>query len=583
MFDVLASVLLFCGTATVVWWQNTRITVLYDLCGVLENAFRMSQGDLPYRDFPFPYAPLTFLTQAGLIRLTGAVYWHHIVYCCIVAGLATVLTWRILLALFRESLPAPRLVAFLLSLPLVILGVYCIFPHPFYDPDSCFVLLSCIFGSLHLERKEFPSIPTFLLGMLLAVPLFIKQNIGLAFLGSAGLAFLVLIGISMWKKRPIRGYVLLIAGAVVGVAVALLIIEFTVGLENYKYWTITFATARRTPSFGDMLSVYADWMLPVWLAVFAVGALLLRKNAAARTWQTILSLVLMSLPFLWPVIYLFIDTDPSERAERLVNVWPFGMIVSLALTYVFTRRFSGIKAALPFILVSTAHGVFLSQQLWGSTYGIWPLLVILIGIIFSGSFNLTEDEPRWPAATFAAVVSIAMIVAGGFYIHSNERLDYVDFEDGDMAHSQLPQLKGLSMRGSYLPDFEELVAYTDQNIPRDDKILLLPGEDLFYYTTGRRPQFPVLLFDVTNNPYNADQIPDLVRSRDVQWLIIKNDLQIEADQTIDDKDKIFEVLKPEFKHVESLNNYEIYRRKKPGETDDEDDSDDNDDDSDSDN
>jgi len=76
------------------------------------------------------------------------------------------------------------------------------------------------------------------------------------------------------------------------------------------------------------------------------------------------------------------------------------------------------------------------------------------------------------------------------------------------------------------------------------------------------------------------EILDLVRSRSTEWLIIKNDLQIEADQTIDDKDKILDVLKPEFKHVESLNNYEIYRRKKPGDTDDEDDNDDNDDDSD---
>ena len=580
MFGLAVGIFLFCGTAAIVWWQNTRLTVLYDLCGVLENAFRISQGDLPYRDFPFPYAPLTFLTQAELIRLTGAVYWHHIVYCCIIAGLATILTWRILLELFREMLPAPRLTAFLLSLPLVVLGIYCIFPHPFYDPDSCFVLLICILGLLWSERKEFPPIPTFLLGILMAVPLFIKQNIGLAFIGSAGLALLILIAISVWKKRPFRGYVLLIAGALAGFAIALLIIGYTVGLENYKYWTITFATARRTPSFADMQSVYANWMLPVWLTVFAVGALLMLKNEAHKTWQTVLSLVLIAAPFIWPIAYLFIDSDASERAERLVNVWPFAMIVSFALTYIFTRRLSGIKAALPFILVSTAHGVFLSQQLWGSTYGIWPLLIILIGIIFLSLFSVSEEEPRWPAATYAAVISVALIIAGGFYVYSNERLDYVDFEDGDMAHSQLPQLKGLSMRGDYLPDFEELVAYTDQNIPRDDKILLLPGEDLFYYTTGRRPQFPVLLFDVTNNPYNADQILDLVRSQGTEWLIIKNDLQIEADQTIDNKDKIFDVLKPEFKHVESLNNYEIYRRRKPGETDDEDDSDDNDDDSD---
>jgi hypothetical protein len=33
------------------------------------------------------------------------------------------------------------------------------------------------------------------------------------------------------------------------------------------------------------------------------------------------------------------------------------------------------------------------------------------------------------------------------------------------------------------------------------------------------------------------------------------------------------VLRPEFKHVDDLNNYEIYRRKLPGETDDEDEDD----------
>jgi hypothetical protein len=579
LFSVIAGFLLFCGTAAVIAWQNSRLTVLYDLCGVLENAFRMSQGDRPYLDFPFPYAPLTFLTQAAIIKLTGPVYWHHIVYCCVIAGLSTVITWRVLSTLLSDLIPTASFVAFLLSLPLVILGVYCIFPHPFYDPDSCFVILVCIFFVLWVEKRDFPSAPTFLLGAPFVIPLFIKQNIGLAFLGSTALALLVFIAINLWKKRPVRGYLLLIGGMLVGLAAALAIIQYTVGLENYKYWTITFATARRTPSFADMLSVYADWMLPIWIACFALGAILLRKNESQKKWLSMLSTILMSLPFIWPVAYLFMDPDASERAERLMSVWPFVMIVSFALTYVFVRRLSGIRAAIPFILISTAHGVFLSQQLWGSTYGIWPLLLILIGTIVLSLFGLTEDEPRLSAAVYGGVISLALIIAGGFYVYSNERLDYVDFEDGDMAHSQLPQLKGLSMRGSYLPDFEELVAYTDQNIPREAGILLLPGEDLFYYTTGRHPRFPVLLFDVTNNPLNADQILEQVRVRDIQWLIIKNDLQIEADKTIDDKDKIFEVLKPEFKHVESLNNYEIYKRKKPGEPDEEDDSDDNDDDS----
>src|SRR5437867_6606761 len=102
ILSVLAGLFLFTGTASVVWWQNSRLTVLYDLSGVLEPATRIAQGDLPYLDFPFPYAPLTFMMQAAIIRVTGAVYWHHIAYCCIVAGLATVLTWRILANLFCE-------------------------------------------------------------------------------------------------------------------------------------------------------------------------------------------------------------------------------------------------------------------------------------------------------------------------------------------------------------------------------------------------------------------------------------------------------------------------------------------------
>src|SRR5262249_28586051 len=79
----LADAFLFCATAAVVLWQNSRITVLYDLSGVIEPAYRMSLGDRPYADFPFPYAPLTFWIQSEIIRLWGTVYWHHIAYAAL--------------------------------------------------------------------------------------------------------------------------------------------------------------------------------------------------------------------------------------------------------------------------------------------------------------------------------------------------------------------------------------------------------------------------------------------------------------------------------------------------------------------
>ncbi|MDX6385096.1 MAG: hypothetical protein QOK48_2669, partial [Blastocatellia bacterium] len=56
----IAGLLLFTATALVVLWQNSRLAVLWDLSYTLENSYRISLGDVPYRDFPFVHAPLTF-------------------------------------------------------------------------------------------------------------------------------------------------------------------------------------------------------------------------------------------------------------------------------------------------------------------------------------------------------------------------------------------------------------------------------------------------------------------------------------------------------------------------------------------
>ena len=117
--------------------------------------------------------------------------------------------------------------------------------------------------------------------------------------------------------------------------------------------------------------------------------------------------------------------------------------------------------------------------------------------------------------------------------------------------------------------------YTNATIPPDAGILLLPGEDAFYYATLRRPQFPVLLFDHTVNPYSPEQIRALCRERNIQWLIVKQDLQNEEDTVDEEKDRITSAVEEDFEQVESLANYDIYKRidpnaKKNSDTDDDD-------------
>jgi len=311
-----------------------------------------------------------------------------------------------------------------------------------------------------------------------------------------------------------------------------------------------------------------------WLAIFLMGALALWLSRGRRLLLG-LAVLVMAVPFAWPVVYLFLEVDASERAERLLGMWPLLLIISFVMVVFTARRRKGIELVLPLIVLGTVHGAFLSQQLWGSTYALWPFFMILLAAVIRG---LTEvmmirskqfqdnDQPAtsellWPIS-FALVLSLSLIISGTFYLRSHERLDYANLDDGELARSKLPALKGVVMRGSWIPDFEELVAYSEKEIPRDDGILCLPGEDLFYYTTGRHPQFPVLLFDHTVNPYSPVEIVDLARLRSIQWLIVKDELQME-EEPLERKDELMKLLLEDFESVESLDNYEIYKRKAP--------------------
>ena len=599
-WDWIVGLLLFLATAAIVIWQNSRLGVLWDLSYVLENSYRISLSDIPYRDFPFPYPPLTFLIQAAIVKLTGRVFWHHIAYCAVTGGLATVLTWRILLSLLRTEVVRSRSLAFMLSLPVIVLGIYCVYPHPFYDPDCTFAILLGMFLLQWVEREAVSSWRSLLAGASLVVPLLIKQNTGLAFLGATGVALLALAIVEAWRRQSARKYILVLIGATLALGFAVLLVHFTAGLRNYWHWTIQFAASRRTPALSEMLGIYQDRLLLLWIGLILLGAIAFWSNRRANRALALLSAVLVAAPFIWPTIYLLREHDASERAERLLSLWPVVLIVSLTLSFLALKRRSGVSLVMPFILVATIHGAFMSQQLWGSTYAIWPLFMILLGSTLSAIRSVRSSPPHvrldaglvpqsaeltsppskqlkeretWFLLPLTGLIVLSLLISGGCYVWSHERLDYANLDDGGLTRSTLPQLKGLSIRGDWLPNFEELVSYAEREIPREEGILIIPGEDLFYYTTGRRPQFPVLLFDNTVNPYSADEILKLARERNIRWLIVKQDLQDEDEQLEKQRDELTEALEQEFEQVESLKDYDIYRRNDSRKSDEEDDDD----------
>jgi hypothetical protein len=554
---VIGSVL-FVATAAFTLWQNTRVAVLWDLSYLLDSSYRIALGQVPYRDFPFAHAPLTFLLHAIIIHLFGRVYLPHIAFAALESGAATLLTWRILLKLAVPSEKHAWAVATLLASPLTILGIYAIYPHPIYDSDCILAVLVALYL---LERAGESPVRNALAGAASVLPLFFKQNIGLPFLAVTLLTVITLATGRRARHVTIQPQCYLVCGMVFALAAALLTIHFTAGLHNYLYWTITFAAQRRLPGLRLILDTYHQtsllWTLPTAIA----GFVLLRINRLrARPWTRAVAISLLAAPFLWTILSLAVNTDSDDRADQLLSLWPHLLLLSaaLALSNLSPHRLRApqtINTFVPIILLATIHGTFLSQQLWGSTYALWPLLLLLIA-------SLLTQVPT-AAHPLALIIAATLLLCGGLYSTSHERLSYVHLEaspGNPIARATLPELRGLATPGPYIPAFEQLVRSANAEIPTGDGILMLPGEDPFFFATGRVPQFPILLFDPATDPYNPQQTLDQVRAHNIRWLIVTRNLQL-TEQPKPDLPEVLSTLQQDFIPYRSLTNYDIYRRR----------------------
>jgi len=557
--DLLAASLLFLTTAGFVLWQNSQIAILWDLSYLLDTSWRIALGLTPYRDFPLVHPPLTFLIQAAIMRIAGRHYLLHVAYAAFVGGLGTVLAWRIMLRILRDELRSGWWISVLLAAPLTVLGVYSVYPHPIYDCDCAFAILVALFLLQRIATGTSRS--GFLTGAVAVVPVFFKQNIGLPFLlaAVAGTAVLLVIN-QIGKKRPAEVSSALLLSILAGIAAAslaaLALIQLTAGLGNYLHWTVQFAAQRRLPGFAEMLTVYQQPSFAWTLPCVGIGSLLLCLPLATRFWARILAFCLLSAPLIGSIVYLFLNDDLDERADNLLALWPMLLLLAAFVALIELRKGVTLARLMPIFVLASIHGTFLSQQLWGSTYAIWPLLLLLIAQMLA----VVPDAARRLVPALAVVVCATFLVCGGLYGAGHERMNYLNIPDEPLSRASLPVLLGMADRGPYLADFEELVRFAAKEIPAQDGILLLPGEEPFFFATGRKPQFPVQIFDNTTDPYSPTELLDEARKRNIRWVIVKTRLQSNEDP-LPGRAETLALLAREFALYRKLAGYDVYFRR----------------------
>ncbi|HEY3628566.1 MAG TPA: hypothetical protein VGL00_19925, partial [Terracidiphilus sp.] len=512
--DYLAAAFLFCATATFVAWQNSRVAVLWDLGYLLDTSWRIALGQMPYRDFPLAHAPLTFLIQTGLMRVAGRHFFLVIAYAATAGGLASVLTWRILLRIARGSAifgPVTWLMALLMAAPLAVIGIYSIYPHPIYDCDCILAILLSILLLIRLDPHPAPGaepeatpqstqvlltsgekfkdchpersaalrrgtegsavvllsrlvlsgvvqpirLAPLAAGAATVLPLFFKQNIGLPFLAVVAAGILILFAAVLQQTRSLLSALrsqpaLILTGILAALLAGLAAIAATAGLGNYIHWTIQFAAQRRMPGWASMLTVYNQAALAWMLPALAAGLILCHTPIIGRLWARIIAFCLVAAPFAGTVIFLFNNDEADERADTLLTLWPLLLLAALLIALFELRRGVTLQRLVPFFILAAIHGALLSQQLWGSTYALWPLLMVLAAFVLG-----TLPPPARPVAmAAAAVISATLLVCGTLYSISRERLSYVQIPDAPLQRSSIPAMRGIATPGPFLSDFD---------------------------------------------------------------------------------------------------------------------------------
>jgi hypothetical protein len=67
------------------------------------------------------------------------------------------------------------------------------------------------------------------------------------------------------------------------------------------------------------------------------------------------------------------------------------------------------------------------------------------------------------------------------------------------------------------------------------------------------------MFDHTVNPYTLEEILEISRRQNICWIILKMNLQ-RRDDPVEDRSWLLDLLRGDFALVQSLTNYEIFRR-----------------------
>jgi len=576
----LAVCVLGVGAGVVHQWQTGRIGVLGDYAYIVDTAWRIAQGEVMYRDFGLPHSPLTFHVQATLIRVFGFSYGVTAWYCTVVNVVYVVLTY----GLVRVLVPGWSGVA--LCVPLVWLAPHCIYPHPFYDPDTCLLILLNLNLLQWVATRRVGAVVAFLGGVTAVLPALGKQNVGYPYV-------LLVVGVVVWwgwlrgrwvgagagsrgegkgeskaegtAELDVVGLRWFGAGVVAGVVGAVVWLGLTCGLGNYWRWVFASAS-RRLVGLVLIPEIYGNY------ESWALGGLMVlgwwlwqRKGEGARpSWVATASATLLLGPFVvmstitWLCGGLFVVGYNHPLLSLWVPVMILTLVVGLWQLPAVLSASQPVRVMLPWIAVILTFFSFLSQGHTKSSYGVWALFVLMVASVVR-----VRNDP-WQLL-ICWIFAITLTLTAIPYVYRNIRLRYIDRRGKTLQTVTSGSFRGFTVHVPHLSNFFELLDFVTKYIPESEPVVCVPQEDPFYVMTGRRNPLPMVIFDRTAMPFSPEEIVEEAERRRVKWVIVKRVLQIR--HLAWEVEGIPEAFSEKYTTVARLSGYDILYRSAPAQAD----------------
>ncbi len=412
------------------YWSIHRFFIQIDYAYNVESAFQLFQGKMPYRDFFLVLPPGLFFLMQLVMHLVGG-YGHN--SQMLVAYGTTAVSVFLLLRIQRKFFQFSDLWPNILILPFLFRG-HAYYPIPSYDMTamcailfSLYMILTMIFAS---KRSLLLSVVT---GISLIIPVLIKQNYGILFLGSA--SFFITLGfIRKQGAQAIHSLapIFMTAYSLLGGFILWLMVNNALGQAYYQLFVLPSQTRNVGPIIQLVLSEYKNGFglfVPLLLPILGIGILVW---AAKYIPSSIRKGVYLIIPgaIIGYLGWYFYTADPHHIFEIDSNLIILSWFIASCLVIIttvwgiwYSKQSQLISLVLPVPALMTIFATFMSYGMVGSSYSGWAMWVLIIGY---GVFMVRKYLPNLVVMGIVTplIISVSYILWGSLKLYDYHRYVY---------------------------------------------------------------------------------------------------------------------------------------------------------------